>query len=419
MGLVVQKYGGSSVANVDKIKRVAERIVKRKKAGNQVVSVVSAMGDQTDELIELANQITETPPRREYDMLVSTGEQVSVALLAMAINELGEDVVSLTGSQVGIITDDLHSKAQILDIESERLEEELSQDKIVIVAGFQGVTVNNDITTLGRGGSDTTAVAVATALEADVCEIYTDVDGVYTTDPRVVEEACKLPEVSYEEMLELASLGADVLHPRSVEIAKEYDIKLAVKSSFYCSPGTYIKEVGELEKSNVVSGVTCNQDEVKLSVVGVPDEPGVASEIFSKLGEQGINVDMIIQNLHYSDVNDINNDVDVNDITFTIEEDDLNQAKDILTELRDELDYKKLIIDKDVAKVSIVGAGMVTNSGVAAKMFNSLAEEEINIEMISTSEIKISCLLDKDQADDAVQAIHDQFELASISDQNA
>ncbi|AGB41522.1 aspartate kinase, monofunctional class [Halobacteroides halobius DSM 5150] len=410
MGLVVQKYGGSSVADVKRIKRVAERIVKRKRAGNQVVSVVSAMGDQTDELIGLSQQITDTPPKREYDMLVATGEQVSVALLAMAINELGEEVVSLTGSQVGIITDNLHSKAQILEIESERLEKELSQDKIVIVAGFQGVTVNNDITTLGRGGSDTTAVAVATALKADVCEIYTDVDGVYTTDPRVVKEARKLPEVSYEEMLELASLGADVLHPRSVEIAKQYDVKLAVKSSFYCSPGTYIKEVAKLEKTNVVSGVTCNQDEVKISIVGVPDEPGIASKVFKKLAEQGINVDMIIQNLHYDDLNDI---------TFTIEDDDLNQAKTILEKLKQELSYKELITDSDVAKVSIVGAGMVTNSGVAAKMFDALGSEEINIEMISTSEIKISCLLDKSEADEAVQVIHDSFNLSNLSGQDA
>ncbi|GAB6136927.1 aspartate kinase [Halanaerobaculum tunisiense] len=409
MGLVVQKYGGSSVANVEKIKRVATRIVKRKQAGNEVVAVVSAMGDETDELIELAEEITSQPPKREYDMLVSTGEQVSVALLAMAINELGEEVVSLTGSQVGIITDNLHSKAQILEIESDRLEQELSEDKIVVVAGFQGVTVNNDITTLGRGGSDTTAVAVGTALGADLCEIYTDVDGVYTTDPRIVSEACKLPEVSYEEMLELASLGADVLHPRSVEIAKEYDVKLAVKSSFYCSSGTYIKEVTELEKNNVVSGVTCNQDEVEVSMVGVPDEPGVASKIFTELGDQGINIDMIIQNLRYDDLNDI---------TFTIGEDDLDQTKTILKDLEKSLVYKELIIEQDVAKVSIVGAGMVTNSGVAAEMFEALAEREINIEMISTSEIKISCLLSKEDAEEATQVIHDKFDLDNLRGQD-
>jgi len=407
MGLVVQKYGGSSVADVDKIKRVAQRIVKRKQAGNQVVAVVSAMGDTTDELIDLAQGITDQPPKREYDMLVSTGEQVSVSLLAMAIHELGEEVISLTGPQVKIITDDLHSKAQILEIQPDRLEKELEQDKIVVVAGFQGVTANEDITTLGRGGSDTTAVAIAADLQAEVCEIYTDVDGVYTTDPRLVERASKLSAISYEEMLELARLGADVLHPRSVEIAKEYDVKLAVRSSFYCVPGTYIEEVGELEKTNVVSGVTCNQDEVEVSLVGVPDHPGVAATIFDKLGAAAINVDMIIQNLHYNDVNDI---------TFTISEADLPQAEEILQELQDKLQYEELIVNPEVAKVSIVGAGMVTNPGVAADMFSALGSVGINIQMISTSEIKISCLIAKDRSEEAVQVIHDEFKLGSLSD---
>ena len=402
MGLIVQKYGGSSVSNADRIKKVAQRIVERKREGHDIVTVVSAMGDTTDELIQLANKITDKPPKREYDMLISTGEQVSVALLAMAIHELGEEVISLTGSQVGIITDELHSKAKILKIESDRLEEELSQDKIVIVAGFQGVTINNDITTLGRGGSDTTAVALAKAIDADVCEIYTDVDGVYTADPRIVDSARKLADISYGEMLELASLGAEVLHPRSVEIAKEYNIKLAVKSSFNKSSGTYIKEVSELEKVNVVSGVTCNKNEVKFTLLGVPDKPGIASIVFSKLADVSINVDMIIQNIHYDDVNDI---------TFTIDHDDFEQAHSILEKLRDKLNYRKLISDVNVAKVSIVGAGMSTNPGVAARMFEALGQDEVNIEMISTSEIKVSCLINEDEADRAVESIHQEFEL--------
>ncbi len=405
MALVVQKYGGSSVADTDKIKRVAKRIVKCKEEGNQVVTVVSAMGDSTDELIELAGEITDNPPRREYDMLISTGEQVSVALLAMAIHQLGEDVVSLTGSQVGIITNDLHSKAKIKDIKTDRLKSELEEGKIIIVAGFQGVTTDYEITTLGRGGSDTTAVAIATALEADVCEIYTDVDGVYTTDPRIVAKACKLSEVSYDEMLELARLGANVLHPRSVEIAKEYNIKLAVRSSFNYSVGTYVKEVGTLEKSLVVTGVTCNRDEVKLSLIGVPDKPGVASRIFKKLAESDVNVDMIIQNVNYDGVNDI---------TFTIDQTDFIQARDILEGMQEEVEYKKLLDDQNVAKVSIVGAGMVTNPGVAAGMFDALAKEEINIGMISTSEIKVSCLIAENEANKAVKAIHKEFELDKL-----
>ncbi|SEM41821.1 aspartate kinase [Candidatus Frackibacter sp. WG12] len=402
MGLIVQKYGGTSVANPDRIKKVAERIVKRKREGAQVVAVVSALGDTTDELIDLSKQVTDQPPKREYDMLISTGEQVSVALLAMAINELGEDVISLTGSQVGIITDDIHTKAKILKIDSTRLEEELTKDKIVVVAGFQGVTINNDITTLGRGGSDTTAVALATKLDADICEIYTDVDVIYTADPRIVENAVKLAEISYDEMLEMASLGAQVLQPRSVEFAKQYNINLAVRSSFNYEPGTHVKEVGDLEKDRVVSGVACNTDEVKISLIGVPDRPGIASHIFNTLANASINVDMIIQNVHRGEVNDI---------TFTINAEDLDQAKVILREIQTELTIEDIIFDSEVAKVSIVGAGMVTNPGVAASMFESLADTDINIEMISTSEIKVSCLIDEARAQEAVQAIHDKFEL--------
>ncbi|MGM0471721.1 MAG: aspartate kinase [Bacillota bacterium] len=405
MSLIVQKYGGTSVANPDRIKQVAQRIVDRKREGNQVVAVVSALGDTTDELIELSEEFTDNPPKREYDMLVSTGEQVSVALLAMAINELGEDVISLTGSQVGIITDDVHSKAQILKIDSTRLEDELAQDKIVVVAGFQGVTINNDITTLGRGGSDTTAVALATKIDAEVCEIYTDVDGVYTSDPRIVDDAVKLSEISYDEMLELAYLGAQVLQPRSVEFAKQYGIKLAVRSSFNQKPGTYVKEVEELEKKNVVTGIACSTEEVKVSLIGVPDRPGRASSIFNRLADANINVDMIIQNVHRGEVNDI---------TFTVDEDDLSDVKELLTKLQEELAIDEVVYDVDVAKVSIVGAGMVTNPGVAATMFEALADQDINIAMISTSEIKVSCLIAKEEATEAIKAIHQQFGLSKL-----
>ncbi|MBM7623857.1 aspartate kinase [Sporohalobacter salinus] len=407
MGIIVQKYGGSSVANPDRIKRVAQRVVKRKQKGDQVVAVVSALGDTTDELIELSRKVTDNPPKREYDMLVSTGEQVSVALLAMAINELGESVISLTGSQVGIITDDLHSKAQILEINPTRLEKELSENKIVVVAGFQGVTINNDITTLGRGGSDTTAVALATKLDAEVCEIYTDVDGIYTADPQIVKSASKLNEVSYDEMLELAHLGAQVLQPRSVEFAKHYGIKLAVRSSFNYKPGTYVKEVGALEKKKVVTGVACNTDEVKISLIGVPDRPGIAYQIFEALADANINVDMIIQNVHRGEVNDI---------TFTIDEEDLNETRELLDELQTNLVIKNIVYDSDVAKVSIVGAGMVTNPGVAANMFEALGREDINIEMISTSEIKVSCLINKSSADEAVKSIHNIFDLSDVEE---
>ncbi|MCK8823919.1 aspartate kinase [Fuchsiella alkaliacetigena] len=404
MGLTIQKYGGTSVANTERINEVAKRIVERKRAGEQVVAVVSAMGDTTDKLIGLSKEITESPPEREYDMLISTGEQISVALLAMAINELGEDVVSLTGSQVGIITDDLHTKAKILEIDASRLEKELAADKIVVVAGFQGVTINNDITTLGRGGSDTTAVALAAKLEADLCEIYTDVNGIYTADPRVVENPTKLSEISYDEMLEMASLGAQVLQPRSVEFAKQYGIKLAVRSSFNRKSGTYVKEVEKLEEEMVVSGVACSDEEVKISLIGVPDRPGIAYHIFNALAESCINVDMIIQNVHRGEINDI---------TFTIDKEDLSQAKVILAKVREELSIEDIVYDQEVAKVSIVGAGMVTNPGVAADMFAALAEADINIQMISTSEIKVSCLIDKQEAEKAVRAIHSQFNLGS------
>jgi aspartate kinase len=340
-------------------------------------------------------------------MLISTGEQVSVALLAMAINELGEEVISLTASQVGIITDDLHTNAQILKIDSTRLEAELAEDKIVIVAGFQGVTINNDITTLGRGGSDTTAVALSAKLKADICEIYTDVNGIYTADPRIVDNATKLSKISYNEMLELASLGSQVLHPRSVEFAKQYEIKLLVRSSFNYKAGTYVKEVEKLEKNNVISGVAYSRDDVKISLIGVPDRPGIASKIFNSLAKENINVDMIIQNVHRGKVNDI---------TFTIADEDLSEARVILEGLKSELTIEDIIFDSEMAKISIVGAGMVTNPGVAAKMFESLAEADINIEMISTSEIKVSCLLDQSEAKEAVRVLHDKFNLDSVEE---
>ncbi len=407
MGLIVQKYGGTSVGTPERIKRVAQRIIQRKKAGNQLVATVSAMGDRTDQLVNLANQVSDNPPQREYDMLLSTGEQESVALLAMAINSLGEEVVSLTGSQAGITTNDLHTKAEILNINPERIETELAEDKIVIIAGFQGMTNKGDITTLGRGGSDTTAVAIATSLRADLCEIYTDVDGVYTADPRIVEDAAKIKEISYDEMLELASLGANVLHPRSVEIAKDNKIELMVKSSFCCIPGTYIKEENKLEDKLLVSGVTCDKDQVKLSLIGVPDQPGIASNIFTKLAKSCINVDMIIQNVDYDELNDI---------TFTVSKDDFLAAKEILESMEDDLDYTELKSDDTLSKVSIVGAGMVTNPGVAARMFTALGANDVNIEMISTSEIKVSCLINAEDSDRAIRAIHQEFNLSEQDD---
>lgn len=407
MGLIVQKFGGSSVANADKIKNVAKRIIEYKEAGHQVVTVVSAMGDSTDELIELARQINTNPSPREMDMLLSTGEQVSIALLAMAIEAQGHSVISLTGPQAGIKTDEKHGKAKILDVDTQRLEKELSRGNIVIVAGFQGLSGNNEITTLGRGGSDTTAVALAAALNADICEIYTDVDGIYTCDPRVVPDASKLSYISYDEMLELASLGALVLQPRAVEFAKLANVKLHVRSSFNHSEGTIVQEVEEnMEKAMVVTGVACDKNVTKIAVFGVPDRPGIAYQLFNALAEDNINVDMIIQS-HEQD--------ERNDISFTVTRDDKDRAVAIAKQVADDIGAEGVAFDDTVAKVSIVGAGMKTNPGVAAKMFEVLYRQNINIQMISTSEIKVSCVVAGNEADNAVRALHQAFGLDQLN----
>jgi len=401
MGLVVQKYGGSSVRDAERVMNVANRIVETYDQGNDVVVVVSAQGDTTDDLIEKAQEINPKASKREMDMLLSSGEQISVALLAMAIEKLGRPVVSLTGWQVGVQTDTKYSAARIHKVKTERLHDELDKKRIVIVAGFQGINKYDDITTLGRGGSDTSAVALAAALGADVCEIYTDVDGVYTADPRFVKNAFKLDDISYDEMLELASLGANVLHNRSVEMAKKYHVKLAVKSSLNKVEGTYVKEVDQVEKM-LVRGVTRDNDCARIALCGVEDTPGKAFQVFSLLSKNGISVDLIIQS--------IGNGV-TKDISFTVTEGDLDHALQLIEEKKDLIKAEKVTWSKDVSKVSIVGAGMVNNAGVATTMFEALYDAHININMIATSEIKISVLVDQKDAERAVVAIHDKFML--------
>ena len=406
MGIVVQKFGGSSVANPERIKRVARRVIETRQKGAEVVVVVSALGDTTDELIALARQITDNPPRREMDMLLATGEQVSIALLAMAIHDLGHPVVSLTGAQGGIITDNTHTKAKILQVNPERVRQELAAGKIVIVAGFQGITSTQDITTLGRGGSDTTAVALAAALKADVCEIFTDVDGVYTADPRVVPSARKLADISYGEMLEMASLGALVLQPRAVEFGSQYNVPIHVRSSFNYNEGTLVREERVVERDMVVVGVAHDVNVAKVTLVDVPDRPGVAYRIFSALAEDGINVDMIVQTTKQANTTDL---------LFSVSRDDLRRAKEIVEQVAQELGAERVLVDDNVGKVSIVGAGMVSNPGVAAKMFEALAKADINIMVISTSEIKISCLVRADDVLRAVRVIHEAFGLSQES----
>jgi aspartate kinase len=403
LALVVQKFGGSSVADPERIKHVAKLVTREYDRGNQVVVVVSAMGKTTDKLLELASQITDNPDPREIDMLISTGEQISIAMLAIAIQALGYPAKSFTGPQVGIVTDNAHRKAKIVHINDEKIRSELNQGRIVIVAGFQGMTMDNEITTLGRGGSDTTAVALAAALKADVCDIYTDVDGVYTADPRIVPNARKLEKISYDEMLELASLGAKVLHSRSVEFAKNYNVPIHVRSSFVDVPGTMVvKEAKEMEDI-VVSGVAYNRNEAKISILGVPDRPGIAAEVFGSLGAKNIVVDMIIQNVGANGLNDI---------SFTVSKEDLNQALEVAKEVAQRIGAKEVVADPKIAKVSVVGVGMKSHANVAGTMFHALAKNGINIEMISTSEIKISCVIREDDVDKAVQAIHEEFELA-------
>jgi len=408
--LVVQKYGGTSVANLERIRKVAERIVNYKKQGHDLVVVVSAMAGETDRLINLAKQITDNPPLREFDLLVSTGEQVSSSLLAITLHSMGYPAIALLGYQIPIYTTDLFTKAKIKEIKVDKIKNELSDGKIVVVAGFQGVTDKGDITTLGRGGSDTTAVALAAALKADLCEIYTDVEGVYTADPRIVSGAKKLKKISYEEMLEMASSGAKVLEMRSVELAMIYKVPLVVRSSFTDSEGTLITEEDEEMEKVVVSGITYNRNEARISIYGVPDRPGIAAQVFGPVGEKGIIVDMIIQTFHPDGKADI---------TFTVPRTDYKQAMEIIKEVAKSLGAERVEGDDHIAQVSIVGAGMRTHSGVATKMFETLAKHGINIMMISTSEIKLSCVIDEKYTELAVRALHEAFNLeSSIKEEN-
>ena len=399
MGLIVQKYGGSSVRDAERVMNVARRITETYQKGNSVVVVVSAQGDTTDDLIDKANEINKNASKREMDMLLSSGEQISIALLAMGIEKLGFPVVSLTGWQAGFKTNTNYSNARISTIDTERIMAELDRKRIVIVAGFQGLDKYDDITTLGRGGSDTSAVALAASLHADICEIYTDVDGVYTADPRFVKNAFKLDDISYDEMLELASLGANVLHNRSVEMAKKYNVNLCVRSSLNKNEGTYVKEVSQVEKM-VVRGVTRDNNCARIALCGVEDTPGKAFQVFNIIAANGISVDLIIQS--------IGNGVK-KDIAFTVAENDLDTVLKLLEEKNDIIKADKIESSTDVSKVSIVGAGMVSNSGVAAKMFEALSDAHININMIATSEIKISVIVSRADAERAVVAIHDKF----------
>ncbi len=401
MSLVVQKFGGSSVANAERVFNVASIITDKYKAGNQVVVVVSAQGDTTDDLIEKAKEISDRPSKREMDMLLATGEQISISLLAMAIEKLGCPAISLTGWQAGFNTSSQYGMARIHKINTDRLKMELDKNKIVVVAGFQGLNKYDDITTLGRGGSDTSAVALAAALSADVCEIYTDVDGVYTTDPRICPDAVKLNDISYDEMLELASLGANVLNNRSVEMAKKYNVKLKVLSSLHRVEGTTVKEVKDVEKM-MVRGVARDNNTASIAVMEVDDQPGKVYSIFSKLAAKDINVDLIIQ----SEGRD-----GTRDISFTVASDRLQEALDVLNGANDVIGAKKIVYDDSVSKVSIVGAGMVSNAGVASKMFEALFQNNINVRMIATSEIKVSVLIDRADAERAVVAIHEKFDL--------
>jgi len=404
--IIVQKFGGTSVADTEKIKNVAKTVIKEKNNGNDVVVVVSAMGHTTDYLVKMAKDIATVPSGRELDMLLSTGEGVSIALLAMAIQAEGYEAVSFNAMQVGILTENIHSKARIVKVETEKLKKNLNDGKIIVVAGFQGVTEDGEITTLGRGGSDTSAVALAAALNAERCDIYTDVEGVYTTDPRVVKNASKLNEISYEEMLELAHAGANVLHPRSVETAKLNHVPLRVRSSFKTDDlGTLILGVEKMEIDRPVTGVAADLSQTRIVVCDVPDIPGQAANIFSKLAQDNISVDMIIQ----SYARKVSN---TNDIAFTVDSVDTDKTIATLNSLKDTLKCGEIQVDREIAKVSIVGAGMIDRPGIASTMFDVLAKLSVNIKMISTSEIKISCLVNKENAEKAVKALHEEFGLS-------
>ncbi len=397
--LIVKKFGGTSVRDAERVLNVAKIVVEDYKKGNDVIVVVSAQGDTTDDLIEKAKEIDEFASKREMDMLLSAGEQISISLLAMAIGKLGYHAVSLLGWQAGFKTDSNYGKARIKKVDGERIRAEIAKHNIVIVAGFQGLNKYDDITTLGRGGSDTSAVAIAAALKADLCQIYTDVDGVYTADPRKVKNAVKMDEISYEEMLELATLGAQVLNNRSVEMAQKYGVELEVLSSLECKPGTIVKEVVKMEKM-LIRGVACDKNVARLSIVGLNDSPGVAFRIFNSLAKQKINVDIILQSIGRDGTKDI---------SFTVPADQAKEAQIAIEDIKDILGYSNFTIDENVAKVSVVGTGMETHHGVAAKMFEALYEANINIQMISTSEIRVSVLIDKDRVEKATNAIHDAF----------
>ncbi|MDQ4143716.1 MAG: aspartate kinase [Actinomycetota bacterium] len=403
MALVVQKYGGTSVGDAERLKRVARRVVEAAESGQKVCVVVSAMNQSTDELLDLASQISPAPHARELDMLLTAGERISMALLSMAIIDLGREAVSFTGSQAGIVTDTAHGKARIVEVRARRVLEALDAGKIVIVAGFQGVSTNFDVTTLGRGGSDTTAVALAAALKADVCEIFTDVDGVFTADPRLVPNARKLHAVSHEEMLELAASGAKVLMLRSVEYARNYGVLLHVRSSFKDTEGTWIKEEDERMEQAIISGVAHDTSEAKVTVFGVPDQPGIAARVFRPLASESINIDMIVQNVSADGRTDI---------SFTVPNDDLQRADKVLSATAKEIQASGYEMDRDIAKVSLVGAGMKTHPGVAADMFDALADAGINIEIISTSSIRVSCVIRASEVERAVRTIHDRFSLS-------
>ena len=405
MALIVKKFGGSSVATTEKIMNVAKRVLAEKKPGDQIVMVVSAMGDTTDDLIKLAHGINKDPYQytREMDMLLTTGEQVSIALLAMAFKTLGAKAISLTGPMAGMQTNSVHTKGRIVDIEPERVKEELDKGNIVVVAGFQGADQKMDPVTLGRGGSDTSAVALAGALKADSCEIFTDVDGIYTADPRIVKNARKMKEITYNEMLEMARLGAGVMQPRSVEMGKYFNIPIHVRSTFTNKPGTIIREDYTMEdKDFVIRGVAHDEKVAKIAVLGIPNTPGIAHEIFSALAEANIDVDMIVQSIRNIEKN-------VTDMVFTVASDDLSQAKKVVDGVAGKLNAIAVLIEEDVAKVSIVGAGMLGNPGTAARMFGALSKAGVNIDIISTSEISISCLVKGSELKEAVNAIHDEF----------
>ena len=403
MALIVQKYGGTSVGNTERIKNVAARVAKYRSQGDQVVVVVSAMSGVTDGLIKMAREIMPLPSEREMDMLLATGEQTTIALAAMALHALGVDAVSLTGAQAGILTDGVHTKAKIQNITPKQVHALLDSGKVVIVAGFQGQTPEGQITTLGRGGSDLTAVALAAALKADLCQIYTDVDGVYTADPRIVKTARKLEEVAYDEMLELASLGAKVMQSRSVEFAKKFGVVFEVRSSLNDNPGTLVKEETRSMEDVVIRGVSLDKNQAKVTLVGVPDKPGVAARIFKALGDANVNVDMIVQNVSHGA------GAPSTDISFTVDKPDLLKATKVINDLKSEVALREVIADESIGKLSIVGVGMRSHSGVAARMFETLANLGVNIDMISTSEIKISVVINLQRGEEAMRAVHAAF----------